>query len=66
MRQALAGLAALAVLLAVPGAAFAHAQLENADPAPGARVARAPTELRLSFSEPVDASFSQIQVLDAQ
>lgn len=66
MRQALAGLVALAALLAVPGAAFAHAQLENADPAPGARVARAPTELRLSFSEPVDASFSQIQVLDAQ
>lgn len=67
MRHARSSRAALLVivgLVAVPSVVFAHAQLELAEPAPGSRLGQPPTELRLTFSEAVDASFSQIEVLD--
>jgi len=50
----------------LPSTAWAHANLERAEPAPGSALDQAPTELRLSFSEPVDSSFSRVQLLDAK
>lgn len=44
---------ALAVMLALPVAALAHAQLRGADPAPGAMLADMPDQVRLRFNEPV-------------
>lgn len=45
--------------------AFAHASLVEAEPAKGARLERAPEEIRLSFSEPVEAEFSPVEVYDS-
>lgn len=46
-------------LLLAPSAAFAHATLEKATPAPGATVASA-NEIRLTFSEAVEPRFSGV------
>ncbi len=46
-------LVCLAVLLLMPGSAFAHAVLLESSPADGARLDRPPAELRLRFNEPV-------------
>ena len=45
-------------------AASAHAQLEGTAPERGARLARAPAEVTLRFSEPVEASFGAVRVFD--
>ncbi|ACK49441.1 copper resistance protein CopC [Methylocella silvestris BL2] len=45
--------------------ASAHAMLESATPAVGATVTTAPTEIRLTFSEGVEAKFSGVQVTTA-
>jgi copper resistance protein C len=42
-----------AAVLVAPGAAGAHSQLVNANPAPNAVVRAAPTQLQLTFKEPV-------------
>ena len=55
-----------AVLLAAPSVVFAHALLERAEPPSGSVLEQAPAELRLYFSEPLDPSFSRVQVLNAQ
>ena len=57
----------LAAVLAVAGvgAALAHADLASADPAAGATVKTAPTEISITFTEEVLPKFSSIQVLDA-
>jgi len=47
-----------------PAPVFAHANLERAEPTPGSALDQAPHELRLQFSEPVDPSFSRVQVLN--
>ena len=54
------------VSLLVPGSALAHAYLDHADPPPGSTLAQAPTQLRITFSEPVDSAFSQLHVLNAR
>ena len=54
----------LSVLAASP--ALAHAELENATPAEGESLGRAPAEVRLTFAEPVEAAFSPIEVYDAE
>ena len=51
--------------LAVPGTAFAHAQLTSADPAVGATVATAPTHIAINYSEGVEPNFSTVEVQDA-
>ncbi len=57
---ALAGAIALShALLLAPSAAFAHAKLEKATPAPGATIASA-KEIRLEFSEAVEPRFSGV------
>jgi copper resistance protein C len=53
-------------LLAGPGTAFAHAELESAVPAPDATVSTAPTEISITFGEEVEPHFSSIVVLDAK
>lgn len=62
---AIAVMAAAFGLAAVP-AASAHAHLEKAEPAVGATVSGAPSEIRLRFSEPVEVRFSSIEVSRAE
>jgi len=54
--------AASVVLLG--GAAAAHANYVKSNPAADARLARSPTEIRVTFSEPPDAKSSALEVLD--
>jgi copper transport protein len=65
-RRPVSGGLLLAVLLALAlaGAASAHANLVRSDPASGAVLATAPTQIQLWFSEQPDPHFSDIQVLD--
>ncbi len=51
-------------LAMLPMPAFAHANLERADPAPGVSLDQPPHDLKLQFSEAVDPSFSKILVLN--
>ncbi|GAB4577897.1 MAG: hypothetical protein Fur0022_06290 [Anaerolineales bacterium] len=44
--------------------ARAHADLEHANPEPNAQLDQAPVLIELFFTEPVDANFSTIEVLD--
>jgi copper transport protein len=53
---------ALVVGLATP--ASAHAGLESSDPADGAQLDTAPTQIALTFTETPDASLSSVQVLE--
>src|ERR1700730_14615392 len=64
MRAAIA--AAFILLLALPATVLAHANLERAEPAPGAQMDQTPRQLQLFFSEAVDGSFSRVQLLNAQ
>lgn len=53
--------------LTLIGAASAHAELESASPAEGGTIMSAPTEVILTFTEPVEVRFSLFKVypLDA-
>jgi methionine-rich copper-binding protein CopC len=61
MRRVL--IAAFLALCAPGGPAAAHAFLEQAAPRVGSRVAAAPQEVRLSFSEPVEPAFCTVTVV---
>ena len=61
MRHAIVRTAAGLAFLLAPFAAFAHAQLEEATPAVGGTVAP-PREIRLKFSEGVEAHFCAVAV----
>jgi methionine-rich copper-binding protein CopC len=52
-------------VLVTAAPALAHAELESAAPAEGEELVRAPDEVRLSFVEPVEASFRPIEVYDS-
>jgi copper transport protein len=65
-RSACIGALLVLVMLCLPGSAWAHANLERAEPTPGTALDAPPRQLRLSFSEAVDSSFSRIQVLDTK
>jgi copper transport protein len=62
--------AALVLAFVIVGAwaapAFAHAVLEGTDPGSGATVQRAPKDVTLTFSEPVEASLGAIRVFDSR
>ncbi len=58
----LTAVAAIAVLLAVPAVAAAHAQLISAVPADGVTVLDAPAQVKLAFSEPVVAARSSLDL----
>jgi copper transport protein len=47
------------------GVVFAHANLDSADPAPDSVLEEAPTRVVISFTEPLEPSFSEIRVLDS-
>ena len=51
--------------LALPGHAVAHARLEKAEPAKRAALKAAPSQIRLTFNESVEAGYSKITVEDA-
>lgn len=58
-----AALALLAVVALTTGAS-AHSFLEGADPRPGSTVKTVPAEVRLRFTERLEAAFSTVQVTD--
>ena len=70
MRRRASPLVALVALvglgLASASDASAHAYLESSVPAVGASLSQAPQQLRLTFTEPLDSSFSNVQVLNAR
>ena len=57
-------LSTLASALAFVPLAAAHAFLDHAIPGAGSAVHRSPSQLRLWFSERLDAPFSKVEVLD--
>ena len=57
-------LVALLLVLVSSRAALAHAQLDRADPPPDTPLDQSPPQVQLWFTEPVEPSFSEIQVLD--
>ena len=65
MRAGLIASLALGMLALLAGPADAHAWYLRSNPAADARLVRAPTEIRVSFSEPPDLRGSEIQVLAA-
>ncbi|MEN3342753.1 MAG: copper transport protein, partial [Actinomycetota bacterium] len=65
MRRAAALAAALAAVLALPGAAWAHAALLKTFPAASAEVDRPPAAVRLLYSEAVEPRFAVVSVTDA-
>ncbi len=54
-----------ALLFAGASAAFAHAHLTTANPAPGSTVTTAPTEVAITYDEEVEPKFCTIAVTDA-
>ena len=60
-----AALLAVMLLLFIPGLALAHLGLAGSTPAKGAHLAAAPRELRLSFTEEVEASVARLRLLGA-
>jgi copper transport protein len=59
------GVLATVVLTAGAGVASAHALLASSDPANGASLPKAPSEIRLTFTESPDPALSTILVLDS-
>ena len=60
-----AALLAVMLVLFIPGLALAHLGLAGSTPAKGAHLAAAPRELRLSFTEEVEASVARLRLLGA-
>ena len=65
-RAVLTALVAIVAALAVVPTAGAHAQLIATTPANDAVVDKAPAEVTLRFSEPVEAAFGAVRVYDAR
>jgi len=57
---------AVLAVIAAPVRVEAHASLVRAEPRVGSKVHKAPTEIRVSFSEAVRVNASNIQVFDAK
>jgi methionine-rich copper-binding protein CopC len=51
------------LLAAAIGSASAHPMVENASPKNGATLSTPPTEIRLKFTEPVEATFTLVKLL---
>jgi copper transport protein len=64
VRRLLAAVGCVVVmLLATPGVASAHAQLESTDPSQGAVLLVPPTQVVLHFGEPVEIDFGSLRVI---
>ena len=61
-----AAAALLAAAALFPARAGAHAFLAHAEPRVGSTVNTPPTAVTLTFTEPIEANFSHVEVLDAQ
>lgn len=59
------GAAAIAALFTVNTAAWAHASLAQSEPKANATLDIAPKQVHLQFTEPLEAKFSGIEVIDA-
>jgi copper resistance protein C len=59
-------MAAVVVIAAslLGGAAYAHPQLQSADPAPGAATTTSPKQIRITFNENVIPKMSGVEVKD--
>lgn len=66
LRPVAAALVALALVLLGAGPASAHAELVGSDPAEGAVVETAPSEVTLTFNEPVRLTPQEVAVYDAE
>ena len=55
-----------AFILSRPEFAAAHANLADADPAPNSVLETGPSKITIWFTEPLEPSFSAIEVLDSQ
>jgi hypothetical protein len=64
-RPALSAVASLALLLSGVTAAFAHGELKRAVPPAGGTVATAPSEVAVTFNEPLETAFSSVVVRDS-
>jgi methionine-rich copper-binding protein CopC len=64
-RIALAASAAAMAVFALAGPASAHTGLESSDPADGSSIGSAPTQIKLTFEEPVSAAAGAISVTGA-
>ncbi|MDQ4143252.1 MAG: copper resistance protein CopC [Actinomycetota bacterium] len=67
MRRLLTSLvvAGVGVLALAPAKASAHANIASSEPAAGSRLERSPGAVVITFTEPVEPSFSSMQVLDS-
>ncbi|HET9852980.1 MAG TPA: copper resistance CopC family protein, partial [Candidatus Limnocylindrales bacterium] len=66
MRSRIAALlAVLGLLLASPGSALGHAELDTATPGPGDEVAGSPAEIVATFTQDLDMSRTTMEVRDA-
>jgi len=64
-RSTLGAVGSLLLLLSGAAPASAHAQLRSSTPAAGGAVAKAPSEVLVNFSEPLESAFSTVVVRDA-
>jgi copper transport protein len=65
VRVAVVATIAVIAVLVPAGAAFAHANLLSSDPASGATLQTAPTQLTLNYSEEPDPQLSQVELLNS-
>src|SRR5882672_475578 len=63
MMTTLAAITMLAASL-LSGAAYAHPELQSADPAPGAATTTSPKQIRITFNENVITKMSGLEVKD--
>jgi copper transport protein len=64
-RGVVVGLIGLLLLLAVQGIVSAHASLLRAEPPPNTAIDIPPAEIRIWFTEPLEAQFSRINLRDS-
>ena len=66
LRQTSALLIAILALLLLPQSASAHAILVESTPLANSRVALSPSEIRLTFSEPLEPDFARLTLFDSK
>jgi copper transport protein len=64
-RRAVIALAVAACALTVPAAAWAHAALVGTEPVASRTINTSPTQVRLTYSEPIEPRFAIVSVSDA-
>ncbi|MFN2399350.1 MAG: copper resistance CopC/CopD family protein [Gemmatimonadaceae bacterium] len=62
LSRLVAGLVVAALLILAPALAFAHGKLKSSKPDAGAHLAEVPSEIRLTFTEPAELTFTRIDL----